>query len=89
MEKKYKVDRLVEEDAVVEELVEVVVVDVRIVVEDLMVLKMQLLVMDAVMRLIEEDVGMGVIELATLVGSGLLMLFVVLLIVFFSCLFCE
>ena len=53
-----------EEDAVVEELVDVVVVDVRIVAEDLMV------------RLIEEDVDMGVgmLELATLIGSGLLML---------------
>ena len=71
-------------DAVVEELSDVVVVDVRIVAEDLMALKMRLLVVDAVMRLIEEnmdvDVGvsvsvsMGVVELATLIGSGLLML---------------
>ena len=54
-------DRLVEEDAVGEELVDVVVdvvvVDVRIVAEDLMALKMRLLVVDAVMwRLIEVDV---------------------------------
>ena len=58
--KKYKVDRLVKEDAVVEELVDVVVVDVQIVAEDLMTLKMQLLVVDAVMRLIEEDMDMDV-----------------------------
>ena len=45
--KKYKVDRLVEEDAMVEELVDVVVVDVRIVSEDLMALKMRLLVVDS------------------------------------------
>ena len=71
-----------EEDAVVEELVDVVVVDVRFVVEDLMALKMRLLVVDTVVRLIEENmdmdvgvtVGMGVVELATLIGSGLLML---------------
>ena len=65
-----------EEDAVVEELVDVIVVDVRIVAEDLMALKM--LVVNAVVRMIEEDmnmgVGMGVVELATLIGSGLLML---------------
>ena len=67
-----------EEDAVVEELVNVVVVDVRIVAEDLMALKMRLLVVDAVVRMIEKDidmdVGVGVVELATLIGSGLLML---------------
>ena len=54
-----------EEDAVVEELVDVVVVDVRIVAEDLKALKMRLLVVDAmVRRLIEKnmdiDVGAGV-----------------------------
>ena len=65
-----------EEDAMVEELVDVVVVDVRIVAEDLMALKMRLLVVDAVVRLIEEgmDMDVGVVELATLIGSGLLML---------------
>ena len=72
-----------EEDAVVEELVDVVVV-VRIVAEVLMALKTRLLVVDTVVRLIEEDmdvdvdidvsVGMSVVELATLIGSGLLML---------------
>ena len=72
--KKYKVDRLVEEDAVVEELVDVVVVDVRIVSEDLMALKMRLLVVDSVARLNEEDMDVGVVELATLIGSDLLML---------------
>ena len=70
--------RLLEENAVVEELVDVVVIDVRIVAEDLMALKMRLLVVDAVVRLIEEDmdmdVGVGVVELAMLIGSGLLML---------------
>ena len=59
-------------------LVDVVVVDVRIVEEDLMTLKMRLLVVDAVVRLIEEDMNMdvsvGVVESATLIGSGLLML---------------
>ena len=63
----------------VEELVDVVVVDVRIVAEDLVALKMRLLVVDAVVRLIEEDmdmdVGVGVVELATLIDNGLLMLF--------------
>ena len=51
-----------------------------------MALKMRLLVVDAVVRLIEEDmdmdvgvgvgvgVGMGVVELETLIDSGLLML---------------
>ena len=55
-----------------------------------MTLKMRLLVVDVVVRLIEEDVdvgvgvgvgvsvgvgmGMGMVELATLIGSGLLML---------------
>ena len=53
-----------------------------------MTLKMRLLVVDEVVRLIEEDmdmdmnmnvcvgvgVGMGVVELATLIGNGLLML---------------
>ena len=67
-----------EEDAVVEELVDVVVVNVRIVTEDLMALKMRLLVVDAVVRLIEEDmdmdVSLGAVELATLIGRGLLML---------------
>ena len=66
------------EDGVVEELVDVVVLDVWIVAEDLMALKIQLLVVDAVVRLIEEDmdvgVAMDVVELATLIGSGLLML---------------
>ena len=70
----YKVDRLVEEDAVVEELVDVVVVDVQIVTEDLIALKMRLLVVDAVMGLIEEDMDVGVVVLATLIDSGLLML---------------
>ena len=70
---------------VVKELVDVVVVDVRTVAEDLIALKMRLLVVDAVVRPIEEDmdmdmymdvgVGMGVVELETLIGSGLLMLF--------------
>ena len=56
----------------VEELVDMVVVDVRIVAENLMALKMQLL--------IEKEINMGVgmgagaVELATLIGSGLLML---------------
>ena len=71
-----------EEDAVIEELVDVVVVDVRIVAEDLMDLKMRLLVVDTVMRLIKEDmdmdmdmdvdagVGMGVVELATLISAA-------------------
>ena len=65
-----------EEDAVVEELVDMVVVDVRIVADDLMVLKMRPLVVDTVVRLIEEDldidvgVGMGAVELATLIGGG-------------------
>ena len=75
-------DRLVKEDAVVEELVDMVVVDVRIVAEDLMALKMRLLVVYAVVRLIEEDmdmnvgvdVGMGVVELVMLIDSSLLML---------------
>ena len=79
-------DRLEEENAVIEELVDVVVVDVRTVADDLMALKMRLLVVDAVVRLIEEDmdmdvgvdmdvsVGMGVVELVTLIGSGLLVL---------------
>ena len=66
----------------VEELVDVIVVDVRIMAEDLMALKMRLLVVDAVVRLIDEDmdmdvvvgVGMGVVKLAMLIGSGLLML---------------
>ena len=57
--KKYKVDRLVEEDVVVEQLMDVVVVDVRIVAEDLMALKMRLLVVDAVVRLIEEDLDVS------------------------------
>ena len=67
---KHKVDRLVEEDVVVEELVDVVVVDVRIVAEDLMALKMWLLVVDAVVWLIEEDmdINMGVVELAYVSG---------------------
>ena len=79
-EEVFKVDRLVEEDAVVEELVDVVVVDVRIVAEDLMALKMGLLAVGAVVRLIEEDiymgmgVGVGMVELATLINSGLLMI---------------
>ena len=73
-----------EEDTVIEELVDVVVVDVRIVAEDLMGLKMRLLVVDTVMRLIKEDmdmdmdmdmdvgagVGMGVVELATLISAA-------------------
>ena len=67
-----------EEDAVVEELVDVVMVDVRIVAENLMALKMWLLVVDAALRLIEEDMDMnvdvGMVELATLIGSDLLML---------------
>ena len=40
------------------ELVDVIVVDVGIVAEDLMALKMRLLVVDAVVRLIEEDMDM-------------------------------
>ena len=54
----------------VEEPVDVVVVDVR------MALKMRLLVVDAVVWLIEEDMDMnvGVVELSALIGSGLLML---------------
>ena len=75
---KYKVDRLVEENAALEKLMDVVVVDVRIVSEDLMALKMRLLMVDAVVKLIEDDmdmgVGMDVVELAMLIGSGLLML---------------
>ena len=69
-----------EEDAVVEELVDVIVIDVQIVAEDLMALKMRLLVVDAVVRLIKEDVdvgvgvGVGVVELVTLIVSSLLML---------------
>ena len=47
-----------EEDTVVEELVDMVIVDVRIVAEDLMALKMRLLVVDAVVRLIEGDMDM-------------------------------
>ena len=69
-----------EEDAVVGELVDVVAAEVRIMAEDLMALKMRLLVVDAVVRLIEEDmdinmdvgvgvgVGIGMVELATLIG---------------------
>ena len=56
-------------------------VDVLIVAEDFMALKMRLLVVDAVVRLIEEDmdmdvsVGTDVVEsAATLIGSGLFML---------------
>ena len=79
-------NQLVKEDAVVEELVDVVVIDVRIVAEDLMALKMRLLVVNTVVRLIEEDmnmdvvvgvgmgVGMGVVELTMFIGSDLLML---------------
>ena len=70
-----------EEDAVVEEPVDVVVVDVRIMAEDFMTLKMRLLVVDAVVRLIEKNMDMdvggvnvGVVELAMLIGSGLFML---------------
>ena len=51
-----------EEDAVVEELVDVVIEDVRIVAGDLMALKIRLLVVDAVVRLIEEDMDMDVGE---------------------------
>ena len=61
-------------DAVVEELADVVVVDVRIVAEDLMALKMRLLVVDAVMRLIEEnmnmDVGVGMDTGLSMVNLG-------------------
>ena len=53
-------DRLVEEDAMVEELVDVVVVDVQIMAENLMALKMRLLVVNAVVRLIKEDMDVGV-----------------------------
>ena len=82
-----------EEDAVVEELVDVIVVDVRIVADDLMALKMRLLVVDAVVRLIEEDVGvdigLGVVELATLIGSDLLMLLKIMMTTTNSLLFWE
>ena len=49
-----------------------VVVDVRIVVEDLIALKMRLLVVDTVMRLIEEDMGVGVgVGAGTGTGMGM------------------